>query len=99
MAKCGNKCPYYWHDSECEYCGARGDEVIDLKNYSYETCPYYEPYYKEELERRKAQKERRSGNKNSTGKISCLGCLGEIIGWIIAIALFIFIIKFFFSLL
>lgn len=44
MANCGSGCPYHWHDSDCEYCGARGDEVIDLKNYSYDTCPYYQEY-------------------------------------------------------
>lgn len=47
MAYCGSSCPYHWHDDDCEYCSARGDEVIDLKKYDYDTCPYYQRYRKE----------------------------------------------------
>ena len=43
MANCSG-CPYHWHDSDCEYCSARNDEVIDLKNYSKSTCSYYKAY-------------------------------------------------------
>lgn len=46
MAHCGSRCPYHWHDDDCEYCSARGDEIIDLEHYSYDTCPYYQEYYR-----------------------------------------------------
>ncbi len=43
MANCSG-CPYRWHDEDCEYCSMKGDEVIDLKSYSKETCSYYQAY-------------------------------------------------------
>lgn len=43
MADCYG-CPYRWHDEDCEYCSARGDEVIDLKSYKKENCSYYKEY-------------------------------------------------------
>ena len=43
MADCYG-CPYRWHDEDCEYCGARGDEIIDGKSYKKESCPYYVEY-------------------------------------------------------
>ncbi len=43
MADCYG-CPFRWHDSDCEYCSVRNDEVIDYKNYSKESCPYYSEY-------------------------------------------------------
>lgn len=43
MADCSG-CPYHWHDPDCEYCSKKGDEVIDLKNYSTDTCSYYKEY-------------------------------------------------------
>ncbi len=45
MANCSG-CPYRWHDSDCEYCSKRNNEVIDLKNYSKSTCAYYKEYEK-----------------------------------------------------
>lgn len=41
MAYCGSQCLYHWHDEDCEYCHAIGDEIIDTKSYSYSTCSYY----------------------------------------------------------
>lgn len=43
MADCYG-CPYRWHDSDCEYCSARGDEIIDGASYKKETCSYYKEY-------------------------------------------------------
>ncbi len=45
MANCTG-CPFRWHDSDCEYCSMRNDEILDLTNYSKETCPYYQEYEK-----------------------------------------------------
>lgn len=44
MSSCGISCPYYWHDDDCGYCSIRGNEILDLKNYSYSTCEYYKEY-------------------------------------------------------
>ncbi len=43
MADCYG-CPYRWHDEDCEYCSAKGDEIIDGKSYKKETCSYYKEY-------------------------------------------------------
>lgn len=43
MADCYG-CPYRWHDEDCEYCSARGDEIIDGASYKKETCSYYKEY-------------------------------------------------------
>lgn len=43
MADCYG-CPYRWHDSDCEYCSAKNDEIIDYKPYTKENCPYYKEY-------------------------------------------------------
>ncbi|MBQ8740351.1 MAG: SH3 domain-containing protein [Clostridia bacterium] len=43
MADCYG-CPYRWHDSDCEYCGAQGDMILDLKSIKKENCPYYKEY-------------------------------------------------------
>lgn len=72
MARCGSSCPYHWHDSDCEYCSARNDEVIDLKYYDYDTCPYYQEYLKNRRSSPSNQPPRSSGS-------GCLGCLGSII--------------------
>lgn len=43
MADCYG-CPYRWHDSDCEYCSAMGDKVIDGSYYKKENCSYYKEY-------------------------------------------------------
>lgn len=43
MADCYG-CPYRWHDEDCEYCSAKGDEIIDGKSYKKENCSYYKEY-------------------------------------------------------
>lgn len=86
MANCGNRCPYHWHDSDCEYCSIRDNEVIDLKNYSYDTCPYYQEYRQSNQSGQSNQPSSGSGSGGSGG--GCLGCLGLII--IVAIIVWFF---------
>lgn len=81
MARCGRSCPYHWHDEDCEYCSARGDEVIDLKNYSYDTCPYYQEY--------QAQRGLQKTGSSSGGENSGCGC-GLLLLIIIAAVFFLF---------
>lgn len=86
MARCGRDCPYHWHDSECEYCGARGDAVIDLEDYDYDTCPYFQEYLDKHPEKRKAWDQA----KTASGKGGCLPVLlviaGIIILWLVFFA-------------
>ncbi len=65
MANC-NGCPFRWHDSDCEYCSKRGDEIIDYKSYSKSTCPYYREY-------------ENSKSSSSSSSSSGSGCLIPII--------------------
>lgn len=80
MASCGSQCPYHWHDNECEYCGARGDEVIDLKYYSYDTCPYYQEYLRERNAAKQAAP-KTGGSGSAEGNSGC-----GLLLWIIIIA-------------
>ena len=68
MADCYG-CPYRWHDSDCEYCSARGDEVIDLKSYKKETCSYYKEYMAS-----KGKPVSSSGSSYSSSSSSSSGC-------------------------
>ncbi len=70
MANCSG-CPYRWHDSDCEYCSMKNDEVIDLKNYSKETCPYYKEYMKS-----KGVQTSTSSSSSSGSGSGCAGCFG-----------------------
>ena len=62
MANCSG-CPFRWHDSDCEYCSAKNDEIIDLKSYSKETCPIYQEY-------RAAKNADSSSSSSSSGSYS-----------------------------
>lgn len=83
MAKCGKDCPYYWYDSDCEYCSARGDEVIDLENYSYDTCPYFQNYLgKHPIEQKKWEESKKASESGSGGGFVWLLIIGAIIWWL-----------------
>lgn len=80
MANCGSRCPYHWHDEDCEYCRARGDAVIDLENYSYDTCSYYQEYCRKNGKGSSAQSSGTSGYSDNTpsGIAKILGALATI---------------------
>lgn len=81
MARCGSQCPYHWHDEDCEYCRARGNEVIDLKDYSYDTCPVYQEYAAERRASREAEKAKRAAQEpEGSGCASSLLLIVVIVG-------------------
>lgn len=74
MANCYG-CPYRWHDSDCEYCSAKNDEIIDLKSYSKETCSIYKAYAASKGQGSSSSaSSSSSGSYSSSGSGSSAGC-------------------------
>jgi len=67
MADC-YYCPYRWHDSDCEYCSAKNDMIIDDADFSTKTCPIYKEY--EENRKREREKERLAASSSSSSSSS-----------------------------
>jgi hypothetical protein len=84
MADCYG-CPYRWHDEDCEYCGAKGDEIIDGKSYKKENCSYYKEYM---AARGKPVTSSSSSSSSSYSSSSSEGC-GKGCGIVVAIAVII----------
>ena len=77
MANCYG-CPYRWHDSDCEYCSAKGDEIIDSKSYSKETCSIYKSYAASKGQSSSSSSSSgsssSSSSSSSSGNGGCIGC-------------------------
>ncbi len=79
MANCYG-CPYRWHDSDCEYCSAKGDEIIDGKSYSKETCGIYKAYKESQGSGSSSSSSSYSSSSSSSSSYSssgnggCIGC-------------------------
>ena len=74
MADCYG-CPYRWHDSDCEYCSAKGDEIIDSKSYSKETCSIYRSYAESQGKSVSSSGSSSSGGSSSSSyDLSTKGC-------------------------
>lgn len=84
MADCYG-CPYRWHDEDCEYCGAKGDEIIDGKSYKKENCSYYKEYM---AARGTPVSSSNSSSTSSYSSSSSEGC-GKGCGIVVAIAIII----------
>ena len=73
MANCSG-CPYRWHDSDCEYCSAKGDEIIDSKSYSKETCGIYKAYRESQGYSTSSSSGSSSSSSSSSSDVSTKGC-------------------------
>ena len=74
MANCYG-CPYRWHDEDCEYCSAKGDEIIDGKSYSKETCGIYRAYAESQGKSvGSSSSSSSSSSTSSSGNGGCIGC-------------------------
>lgn len=65
MADCYG-CPYRWHDTDCEYCSAQNDMILDLKSIKKENCPIYQEYEENRRRERAASGGSSSGSSSSS---------------------------------
>lgn len=88
MADCYG-CPYRWHDSDCEYCSAQNDKILDLSSIKKENCPIYLEYEanrKREREREAAARSSSSSySSSSSGSYSSSSSSGSSAGWGMAV--------------
>ncbi len=82
MADCYG-CPYRWHDTDCEYCSAQNDMILDLKSIKKEDCPIYQEYEENRKRERSASgssssssysTSSSSGSYSSSSSGSSVGC-------------------------
>ena len=73
MANCYG-CPYRWHDTDCEYCSAKNDEIIDSKSYSKETCSIYRAYAESQGKSVSSSSGSSSSSSSSSSGGSSAGC-------------------------
>ena len=93
MADCYG-CPYRWHDTDCEYCSAQNDMILDLKSIRKEDCPIYREYEENRKRERAASGSSSSSSyssSSSSGSYSSSSSGGSS-GWGIGCAVVVVIV-------